>query len=92
MGMDDKTVNWKTLLVEAMEKRGETLTDIESNTMSEDEMLKEFDCGFGGSNGIPFTVWTKNAVYFPAVYDGAEWVDSVSRNPDGEPTQHIGGQ
>jgi hypothetical protein len=30
-------------------------------------------------------------VYFPACYDGAEWVGSVSRNPDGKATRHQGG-
>ena len=45
-----------------------------------------------GSEGKPFTIWTANTVYFPVVYDGAEWVGSVSRNPDGKPTDHQGGE
>ena len=57
-----------------------------------EELLKEFDGGFGCSEGEPFTLWTTNRVYFPVVYDGAEWCASVSRNPDGKPTYHIGGQ
>ena len=88
--MTDMT-NWKEMLIAAMQKRGETIKDIEANTMSKKEMLKQFDQGFGGTEGIPVTVWTKNTVYFPIQYDGAEWVGHVSRNPDGKPTDHQGG-
>ena len=41
--------------------------------------------------GESFTIWTKSRVYFPVQYNGCEWVESVSRNPDGKPTHHIGG-
>jgi hypothetical protein len=70
----------------------ESFEDIESSTLSEQQLDSEFDNGYGGSNGCAFTVWTKNYVYFPAVYDGAEWVDCVSRNPNGVATLHIGGE
>jgi hypothetical protein len=83
---------WKHILTEAMIGNGETLADIVSNTMTDAEMDVEFDDGYGNAAGIPFTVWTANNVYFPVVYDGAEWVGSVSRNPDGFPTEHQGGQ
>jgi len=49
------------------------------------------DQGDGGTEGAPFTLWTAKAVYFPVQYDGAEWVGSASRHPDGVPTQHQGG-
>lgn len=39
----------------------------------------------------PFTLWTKNRVYFPAVYDGDEWVHSVPRHPNNEATEPVGG-
>lgn len=84
--------NWKELIQHEMNKRKETFDDVVSSTLTEEELLKEFDCGFGGSEGVPFTLWTTNRVYFPAVYDGSEWVESVSRNPDGKPTSHIGGE
>ena len=74
-----------------MQKRGETIEDIVSNTMTDDEMDKKFNAGYVGLEGIPFTVWTTNTVYFPIGYDGSEWVGSVSRNPDGKPTEHQGG-
>lgn len=83
--------NWKTMLGYALKGHGESWEDVEANTMTEEEMAKGFDAGFGGTEGCPFTVWTRNTVYFPICYDGAEWVGSVSRHPDGEPTSHQGG-
>ena len=81
---------WKKMLEDALKERGEELADLEANTLTEDDMLKEFDSGYGGIKGVPFTAWSENTVYFPICYDGAEWVGSVSRHPDGEPTEHQG--
>ena len=50
-----------------------------------------FDAGYGSSHGPQFTAWTADRVYFPVVYDGAEWVGSVPRNPCGQATEHVGG-
>ena len=82
---------WKEQIEREMGFYGESLLDIVSSTISEDKMNKEFDNSYGLVEGIQFTVWTANRVYFPASYDGAEWCVSVSRNPDGKPTGHIGG-
>jgi hypothetical protein len=82
--------NWKTMLDEALKEAGESWDDIEANTMNEEEMAKSFDSGYGGIEGQPFTVWTKNSVFFPVCYDGSEWVGRVSRHPDGKPTDHQG--
>lgn len=84
--------NWRELIVDAMGVYGEDWADVVASTLSPTEELTPFDTGFGGSEGVPFTVWTAKRVYFPAVYDGAEWVASVSRNPDGQPTPHVGGE
>jgi hypothetical protein len=89
---ESEMTNWKNLLEIAFEERGESWSDVESNTMVDAEMEKQFDNGYGGSEGCAFTVWTRASVYFPLVYDGAEWVGSVARNPDGKPTEHQGGQ
>lgn len=83
--------NWRLLLTEAMQDRGESMADLVSITLTDEQLDKRFDDGYGGSEGEPFTAWTANTVYFPIVYDGAEWVGSVSRNPDGKPTRHQGG-
>lgn len=82
---------WRAELNRVFEYAGETWADIESSTLTDAQLDASFDDGWGGEEGCPFTIWTKNHVYFPACYDGSEWVASVSRNPDGHPTHHIGG-
>lgn len=98
------TTTWRAEIASEMEKHGETWEDAVSSVLgprwrySDDtapEVLSfdtEFDCGYGGSEGARFTVWTANRVYFPVVYDGAEWCGSVPRNPSTEATEHVGGQ
>ena len=82
---------WRELLTAEMSLFRETWDDVVSNTLSPEEMDEEFDTGYGGVEGCPFTLWTKTRVYFPACYDGAEWVASVARNPNGSWTYHVGG-
>jgi hypothetical protein len=82
---------WRKELERALKGRKEVWADIESSTLTEEELDREFDSGYGGTEGCDFTVWTKNTVYFPVCYDGAEWVGDVSRHPDGKPTTHQGG-
>jgi hypothetical protein len=86
----DKTT-WRIELNEALEDNKETWEDIVSNTMTNEQMDKEFDPGWGVPEGCEFTVWTNNFVYFPLCYDGSESVGCVSRNPDDKPTNHLGG-
>lgn len=87
-----KKATWRDLITEAMKARGDSWSEVEGSTISEAELDVKFDDGFGGSEGIPFTVWTKKYVYFPAVYDGAEWAASVPRNPCDDKTKHVGGE
>lgn len=83
---------WRKLLEEALSDNKETWKDIEALCPKKDKWLDFlFDDDFGALEGDPFTVWTKNNVYFPVSYDGSEWVGSVSRNPNDKPTNHIGG-
>lgn len=82
---------WRKAITEALELSHETWEDVVSNTLSEEELDKPFDDGWGGPCGLPFTLWTTRRTYFPTVYDGSEWVSSVARNPDGIATDHIGG-
>ena len=81
---------WKEQIEYEMGVSGETWEDVVSKTITEEELLVEFDNSYGSKEGIPFTLWTKNRVYFPCVYDGSAWVYSVSRNPDGISTLYIG--
>ncbi|MBL4940366.1 MAG: hypothetical protein JKY81_01735 [Colwellia sp.] len=83
--------NWMNLIEQEMDDRGDK-GPIIHNSLTDNEMLVEFNDGYGGSEGIPFTAWTDARVYFPVVYDGSEWVGSAPRNPNNEETPHIGGQ
>ena len=83
--------NWKSLIQEKCESNGETIDQIVC-TLSESEMLREFNDGYGGSEGMPFTAWSENYVYFPVVYDGAEWCGSAPRHPCDKATNHQGGE
>lgn len=82
---------WKELIEEAMSEKGEGWSDVVSIAPLDLDLHAEFYDGYGSADGAPFTVWTEKRVYFPACYDGSEWCASVSRNPDGEPTHHVGG-
>jgi hypothetical protein len=53
------------------------------------QLKREFDGGYGGAEGNPFTAWTKNYVIFPTEYDGSESIARVRRNPAPEPTDHV---
>lgn len=81
---------WRELIYAEMAERGESWGDVVSCTLSDDELDIQFDDGFGLREGRAFTVWTAKRVYFPTVCDGAESAASVSREPDGMATDHIG--
>jgi hypothetical protein len=84
-------MNWFNAIAHVMEYTKESWDDVESCTLTKEELLVEFDGGYGCTEGEPFTLWTRNFIYFPAQYDGAEWVAYVSRNPNSESTYHVGG-
>lgn len=78
---------WRELINEAL--NGDELI---SSTLTDNEMDVEFSSGYGSSAGKPFTAWSETRVYFPVVYDGAEWVGSAPRNPCDEACTHSGGE
>lgn len=82
---------WRKALTIAMRGNRESFADIEGSTLTEAQLDASFDDGWGGTKGVPFTVWTKTRVYFPVCYDGSEWVADIPRNPNGEATSHVGG-
>lgn len=57
-----------------------------------DAFVVEFDPGYGTSEGPTVLAWTETRVYFPVVYDGAEWMGSAPRNPQQDGQHHVGGQ
>lgn len=81
---------WHKLISAKMSLYGDSWDNVESQCISDAELHTEFDPGFGGPEGAPFCIWTKERVYFPHEYDGAEYVLSVSRNPNGNRVKHSG--
>jgi len=81
---------WRKELTDAMEAHKESWGDVISQTEFNPD--RKFYAGYGSAEGEAFTLWTNKRVYFPVVYDGSEWVESVPRNPCNEITDHFGGQ
>ena len=80
-------MNWKTCLERALSDNGDTLVQLVvqargrpngPQAVSIDHPIfdREFDGGYGGSEGCYFTAWGELYVYFPAVYDGSEWIET----------------
>ncbi len=82
-------ITWRSALKVATDQTKDPFTDC---TLSDEELDKEFDSGYGGSEGKDFTAWGETYVYFPVVYDGAEWVGWSLRNPCDTSTKHQGGE
>jgi hypothetical protein len=82
--------SWREMLTAAMQEHGETWDNVEDHTLTSRQLDQRFNTDYGETEGTAFTLWTYTRVYFPACYDGAEWVASVARHPDGMPTRHIG--
>lgn len=83
---------WRKGISSAFESSGDEWATVISSTLTYEDLDQEFDDGYGGSEGCPFTLWTEKYVYFPVVYDGSEWVGWVPRNPCDIKTSHIGGE
>tara|TARA_R110000744_G_scaffold185560_1_gene304991 strand:+ start:258 stop:515 length:258 start_codon:yes stop_codon:yes gene_type:complete len=83
--------NWKEMLIEEFRDNGDNFEEMKT-TLTDEELVREFDDGYGGSEGDHFTSWGEKYVYFPVVYDGAEWVGSAPRNVCDIITAHLGGQ
>lgn len=83
---------WRYLIGNELFYKNESWDDVIAVAPSEDVLDIEFDDGYGGSEGQDFLVWTKEHVYFPVVYDGAESVGSAPRNPQTQGQPHVGGE
>lgn len=88
------TASWKHLFEDVFKETHDNFDDLEI-TLSESELNKKFDTGFGAVKGKSFLAWSENWVYFPVCYDGAEWIEYVPRNPNPTlnyiPTHYGGG-
>lgn len=89
--MSRNMTTWRKELTEAFQEAGEDITKMVC-TLDDTGLDTEFYAGFGGSEGSAFTAWGEKYVFFPAVYDGAEWVAKAPRNPSDEATEHVGGE
>lgn len=83
--------NWKEMLIEVFKETGDDFEKMKT-TLTDEELVKEFCDGYGGSEGTHFTSWGENYVYFPVVYDGAEWVGYAPRSVCDIKTSHWGGE
>ena len=91
MAIDWNHITWKELIELSLKQHNESWSDVAHSTLTEDELNRRFDCSFGGTEEVAFTLWTTNRVYFPVQYDGSEWCESVPRNPCDDKTYHLGG-
>ena len=80
---------WKKELEREFKRNNDDFSKMVT-TLTEEEMSTEFYSGHGGTEGVPFTTWGENFVYFPVFYDGFEWVGSAPRNPCKIKLEHQG--
>lgn len=80
-----RLTTWRELL--QVETSGEPVVAVAPD---EAVLDVEFDNSYGAEEGPPFLAWTATRVFFPVVYDGAEWVGSAPRYPQPEPQKHVG--
>lgn len=81
---------WHDEIEKAMKENGDSFDNLVGSTLSDVKLHKKF----GGSDrtvGKPFTLWTKDWVYFPLWYDNQEWAGSAPRYPGGKAMDHQGG-
>lgn len=83
------TTTWRKQFEHA---RGTDDSPVVAVAPSESTLDVTFDGGYGGSEGPSVLIWTEQRVYFPVVYDGAEWMGSAPRNPQAEGQGHVGGE
>jgi hypothetical protein len=90
MMSDDGLTTWQALLDDAR-KDAKDESPVVSVAPNPDALEVRFDDGYGSPMGGHVLIWTEERVYFPVVYDGAEWLGSAPRNPATQDGQdHVG--
>jgi hypothetical protein len=84
------TNTWRALLTDALED--DPTPTVLAYAPDEAAFDVPFYDGYGGSEGPEVLAWTETYVYFPVVYDGAEWIERAPRHPRPEGQAHVGGQ
>jgi hypothetical protein len=82
------TSTWREMINYVRKVNGDT-SELKINPRNLD-LDREFYDGFGTTNGEPFIAWSQTHVYFPIQCEGAEWVESVPRNPCDITPEHKG--
>lgn len=85
------TTTWRREFEMERESRGD-VSALVAVAPADIDLDREFSGGYGSSQGEAILLWTEERVYFPVVYDGAEWLGSAPRNPVAEGQSHEGGQ
>lgn len=88
--MNKITTTWLILLDEAMTNANDAGPVLEY-APDAGAFDKQFYAGYGAPEGPEVLAWTPTRVYFPVVYDGAEWLGSAPRDPDSVGQAHVGG-
>ena len=74
---------YRVSLIERCIENGDKLEELTLNITIEDLNASSY-------TELSFTAWSDNFVYFPAMYDGDYWVESVPRNPCDFRTKPVG--
>lgn len=85
--------NWNSYIIQERERVGD-YSPTTHCTLTDEELLIDFESGFGGVEGTPFVMFTEERVYFATCYDGAEWVSSMPLKPEyiiDRDLRHVGG-
>lgn len=82
---------WRKELEDARKQTGDE-SPIVAVAPHEGVLDRAFHGGYGLAEGDEVAIWTESHVYFPIVYDGAEWLGAAPRNPTSEGLAHQGGQ
>lgn len=88
--MDKKTDSWREMLADEM-KQHDDKGPVVAYAPDETAFDILFNSDYGHDEGPPVLAWTETRVYFPVVYDGAEWMGSAPRNPTDNGQAHVGG-
>ena len=78
-----RSETYKDSLIDRCIENGDKLEDLTLNIT-----VKDLDANL--YTELSFTAWSNNFVYFPGMYDGDYWVESVPRNPCDLKTKPVG--
>jgi len=82
---------WDTGWPEEKPSSGFPPTGLLTIEQAEPYLALRYDSGFGCFQGFHFTAWSKSWVLFWSVYDGAQRIQAVPRNPCTLAVEPVGG-